>query len=170
MSPTYFPIQKNWRRLKPIFERPDILQICHADMESYAAQRAEDNDYEFRPRPFSLDCRPEDYDSCDWRFNRGKPGPEPGFFAWACHSACHWVATTNLLVISELEPDRPWQIATSDKHSTVVDLERKLIFDTNWAAMRIAPDVCWREAVEHHTSELLPVGVCLHPPAAKEAA
>lgn len=169
-SPIYYPIQKRWRRLRPLFERPDILRVSHEDMESYSAQRAEDNGYPFRPRPFTLDARPADHDSCDWRFNRGKPGPAPAFHDWACHAACHWVVTTNLIVITELDPGRPWQIATSDLHSTVVDLERQLIFDTNWLALGIAADVCWREAVEHHTSELLPVGVCLHPPKAEAVA
>ena len=80
------------------------------------------------------------------------------------------MVTTNYLVISELEPDRPWQVSTSDRHSTVVDLERQLIFDTNFLALGVTPEACWKDAVEHCTTELLPVGVCLHPPLTLEVA
>ena len=162
MTAAYFPIQKRWRSLRPLFERPDVIHLMHEEMECYSQSSAEDNGYQYRPRPFDLNLRPEDWDSCDWRFNRGRPGPRPAFWSWACHSACHWVTSHNLMVISQLEPDRPWQISTSDKHSTVVDLDRELMFDTNWAAMSIAPDVCWREAVDHHTAELLPLGIYMN--------
>lgn len=160
-SPTYYPIQKRWRRLRPLFERPSILELMHAEMEAYAISRAEDNGYEHRPRPFQLALRPADYDSCDWRWGQGRRGPQPAFWAWVCHSACHWVASHNLAVISELEPDRPWQISTSDTHSTVVDLERELLFDTNFSALQVAPELCWKDAIEHHTAERLGPGILM---------
>ena len=55
-------------------------------------------------------------------------------------------------------PDRPWQIATSDKHSTVVDLERELLFDPTFQALGLTPEECWKEALSWHNTELLPIG------------
>lgn len=164
MSPTYFPIQKQWRRLKPLFERLDVLNLMHEEMECYAKARAEDYGYEHKPQPFTPWLRPEDYDSADWRWcgNRAKPGRKPSYWSWACVGACHWVASHNLMVVSLLEPDRPWQISTSDEHSTVVDMERELLFDPTFMALGLTPEECWQEAVEHHTAELLPVGIYMN--------
>ena len=94
--PRYFDIQKNWRRLKPLFERQDVLTLMHAEMECYVASRAEDYGFEHKPKPFNPDLRPVDYDACDWRFDRTKPGPWPAYWDWACHRACHYVASHNL--------------------------------------------------------------------------
>ena len=63
------------------------------------------------------------------------------------------------MVISTLEPDRPWRIAHSDKHSSVVDLERKLLFDPNFQAFNLTAEEAWKEAVDWHNSEILPLGV-----------
>lgn len=158
MSPTYYPIQKHWRRLRPLFEHHTVLELMHEEMEAYAQARAEDHGYEYKPTPWQEGLRPERWDSCDWRWGNGRRGPQPGYWAWCCHSACHWLVSHNLAVISQLEPDRPWQIATSDKHSTVVDLERELLFDTNWQALGIPPEECWKKAVGWHNTQLLPVG------------
>jgi hypothetical protein len=160
-QPTYYPIQKRWRRLRPLYEQRHILGLMYAEMECYAMARAEDHGYEHQPRPFSLDLRPADYDSMDWR-GSGRRGPQPGYWAWCCSGACHWTVSHNLFVIMDLEPDRPWQIATSDKHSTVVDLERKLLFDPNYLALGVFPELCWKDAVEWHNTEILPVGVYIN--------
>ena len=39
-APSYFPIQKQWRRLKPLFEQPYVLELMHSEMECYAQARA----------------------------------------------------------------------------------------------------------------------------------
>ena len=158
-TPSYFPIQKHWRRLKPLFEQQYVLELMHSEMECYAQARAEDHGYEYRSIPFSLDLRPERWDSLDWRWNHGKRGRKPGFHRWCCAGACHWIASHNLMVISDLEPDRPWQIAHSDKHSSVVDLERKLLFDPNFQAFNLKAEEAWKEAVDWHNSEILPLGI-----------
>jgi len=158
VTSTYYPIQKRWRKLRPLFEQLDIIELMHHEMECYASSRADDYGYKHRPKPFSLDVRPADYDSCDWRWSSGRRGPQPGYWAWACHSACHWVASANLVVISQLEPDRPWRIATSSSHTTVVDMERRLMFDTNYLALGVSAEECWAAAVEADDSDLFPIG------------
>ena len=85
-------------------------------------------------------------------------GPHPHFWKWACHGACHWLVNHNLIVISQLEPDRNWQISSSDIHSTVVDIDRQLLFDPSWIAMSIDAEECWDNAVDHDSAELLPPG------------
>lgn len=159
MSATYYPIQRRWRRLRQLYECDVVLEVMYEQMEVFAKVQAEIGGQAYRPRPFTRNLRPADYERCDWwRRSFGRRGPHPSYWAWCCLSACHWLATPNLFVISMLEPARPWQIATSDKHSTVVDLERKLIFDTNWQALQVSPEDCWQKAVVSHSSRLLPVG------------
>ena len=155
---SYYPVQKRWSQLRPVFEQGHIIELMYEQMEIWASIRAEESCCEYKPLPLTPWLRPADYDSGNWRRRFGRRGRLPDYFAWACEGACHWLASTYLFVISEVEPDRPWQIATSSEHSTVVDLQRKLIFDPNVMAQGSYPDACWREAVQHHDSELLPVG------------
>jgi hypothetical protein len=162
VSPTYYPIQRKWRQLRPVFEQPHIIELMHEQMEIWASIRAEESFCEHTPRPLTPWLRPADYDSGNWRRRLGRRGRLPDYFEWAAEGACHWLASTYLFVISEVEPDQPWQIATSTEHSTVVDLERKLIFDPNVMAQGSGPEACWKEAVEHHSSELLPVGTYMN--------
>jgi len=154
-TPTYYPIQKRWRRLRPLYERQEILELMHAEMEAYAFSKAAGHGLKHKPLPFHENLRPADYESTDWRLYRGKPGPQPAYWRWVCHTACHWLATHNMIVISNLEPQHDWRIITSDKHSTVVDLERKLLFDTNFQAMGIPAEECWELCFDEPSSELL---------------
>lgn len=164
MNKEYYPIQKNWKKLRPIFESPRILQIMHSEMECFNEDRANVGGFEYKRLPFDLSLRPSRYDSCDWRFDRYREdgsyrrGPSPCYWEWACHSACHWVVNHNLEVISTLEPDRPWQISTSDAHSTVVDIERNLMFDTNFLAIGISAEKCWDMTRNARDSRLLKPG------------
>ena len=45
MSSTYYPIQRKWRQLRAVFERPAVLELMHEEMECYAKARAEDRDH-----------------------------------------------------------------------------------------------------------------------------
>lgn len=160
MSPTYYPIQEKWRRLRPLFERPDVLELYHRELEAYnrSMRKVFDGPYSgFKPKQFTLELRPADYDKGDWRFGYRR-GPNPGFWAFACSDACHWLTAGHMSVIATLEPDRPWQVAQSEKHSTIVDLERELLFDTNFLAFGTPPEKCWELAVEHPTTEFLEPG------------
>ncbi len=157
MNHSYYPVQKRWRRLRPIYESPMVLEMMHEQMELLSFSRANDNGYEFKPQPFHPELRPSWYDSCDWRF-RSRPGPRPQYWEWCCHAACHWIVNTNLFVIRQIEPNRPWQIISSQKHSTIVDLKRELIFDFNFLAMGISVAETWKLASKQRDSKLLPLG------------
>ena len=41
MTFTYYPIQKQWRKLRPVFEQPSIIRLAHQEMEAYALGRAD---------------------------------------------------------------------------------------------------------------------------------
>jgi len=164
--PRYYPIQRNWSKFRPIYESKPIIRLMYVEMERYRRSCAEDYKFIYIPKLFDFKLRPSDYDGADWRSRSRKPnsgygtrrGPQPAFWAWVCHGACHWVVNINLVVISKLEPNRPWQIATNDKHSNVVDLERKLMFDPNYLAMKVCPLKIWDQQIHSVDSKLLQPG------------
>jgi len=144
----YFPIQQYWRSLKPIFESEAATGIWVMNMADFEEQRSVERGYK---NMFPKNrCRlilnsPSEYDSCDWRFNRGKRGRAPAYFNYACHSACHWVADLALFVASKHSPHIQWRIITSQKHSTVWNgcKTRPVLFDINFSAIGISPSEAW---------------------------
>ena len=148
---SYVPIQKHWRRLKSIFESPAVQAIWRANFEEFGQQRIEERAALLkRPaEPFKwLDRHklPRDFDSCDWRCVTGRRGPDPKFWDYACHSACHWIVDTCLYVAQKAFPNESWTIITSHKHSTCWNGKpnKPLLFDINFLALDVAPN----EAVE----------------------
>jgi hypothetical protein len=156
----YYPIQQRWRRLGPIYRSPLAAAIWHPDMERYAQQRAADYGYPHQATPYQPGQLPQDYETCDWRWS-GRRGPQPAYWGWVCHSACHWLAGLNLFVAQRAEPDREWRIVTSDRHSTVWD-GADTLFDANFLALGIHPDEAWSLAGQRPDSEVLPIGQPLH--------
>ncbi len=137
----YFPIQKHWRRLKPIFESKEAYSIWWPNMLEYSEQRARQNEYSLNGRHLKFQL-PRDFDSCDWRYNcEGRKGRQPRFWDYACHSACHWLVDLCLYVASTAYPDVPWRIVSSAKHSTVWngDIENPILFDVNFLAIGVTP-------------------------------
>lgn len=159
---TYYPLQKRWRKVGPIYRSKAAAAIWHPEMEAYAAARAEDYGYQHKPTPWSEDLRPEHWDSCDWRWSHGRRGPQPAFWEYVCHSACHWTCSLHLWVAQRAEPDRPWRIVTSQKHSTVWDGDSTL-WDGNFLALGVPANEAWGLAAEQDDSEeLLPGALMLH--------
>ncbi len=140
----YFPIQKHWRKLKPIFESREARSIWWPNMLEYLEQRAHQNGYNHRLTP-EYRARlhlPRDFDSCDWRYNcEDRKGRQPRFWDYACHSACHWIVDLCLYVASTAYPDVPWRIVSSSKHSTVWngDTNNPVLFDVNFLAIGVTP-------------------------------
>src|SRR6266446_428227 len=111
----YVPIQKYWRKLKPLFAQTEHL--WRPSLFEYMYQRSCEHKYPFRPPTCESHHLPAHYDSCDWRF--GHRGRMPAFWEYVCHSACHWLVDMNLYVAVRGFPDVPWRILSSQKHSTV---------------------------------------------------
>jgi len=157
----YYPIQKRWRKVGPIYRSEMAAAIWYPDMEAYGRQRASDYGYEWRSKPYTPELFPEDWDSCDWRWSHGRRGPQPAFWRWCTHGACHWLVGLSLFVAMRAEPDRPWRIVTSDKHSTVWDGDQTL-WDGNFLALGVPVTDAWDLAGQQPESEQLPPGQPLH--------
>ena len=159
-QPTYYPIQKNWRKLKPLYEQPKNLCLSYWEMEAYMRGRRKDFGLPAQEyfKEYSDDVRPCQYETTDWRCMTGRRGRQPAYWDWVCHMACHWVVNTNYSVITELEPDRCWRIVESDLHSTIVDFDRMLLFDPNFLALDISAEETWEMTVLQQNSRILRVG------------
>jgi hypothetical protein len=165
----YYPIQKQWRKLKPIYGSIMAAAIWHPEMEAFAANRARSNGYPFKSEAWTPELRPWHYDSCDWRWDHGRPGPNPSFWDYTCHSACHWTCSLHLWVAKHVQPDLPWRIVTSDRHSTVWD-GAETLWDGNFLALGVPADEAWELAAEQPDSEMLPVGALMLHDLCEEAA
>lgn len=117
-------------------------------MIDYAEQRADQNGYKYKYDP-DRDRLPMHFDSCDWRF--GKRGPNPHFWDYVCHSACHWLVDTCLYVAMTAYPKVLWRIVSYDhdknggSHSTVWngDCENPVLFDANFLALGVSAKEAW---------------------------
>ena len=153
----YFPIQQNWRRLGPIYRSEEATAIWYPELLAYQATRMEDLNVTYAYPEFTPSLRPSSFDSCDWRWNRRKPGPHPHFWDYVCHAACHWTANLNLFVAMEANPERPWRIVQSDLHSTIWDGDSTL-WDAQFLALGVTPEEAWERAAEQSDSEIAEVG------------
>jgi hypothetical protein len=71
------------------------------------------------------------------------------------YGACHWLVNFNLKLAMLVEPEKPWRIVTSDKHSTVWDGAHTL-FEFNFLAFGIPAQECIDLALQDGT--ILPLG------------
>ena len=170
----YVNIQKFWRKLGPIYRSPEARAIWLPHMLEYGANRTMDYFHKFNKLILNFFngqdeigskipwgtwgniTYPGDFDSCDWRLNYHEchRGPCPRFFEYVCYSACHYLVDLNLYVISTAYPELPWQIVTSDKHSTVWDGE-ELLMDANFLALEVDPDEAFEMARSGTDAEIL---------------
>lgn len=153
----YYPIQQKWRRLGPLYRSIDAALIWYVEMESFLRNKAEQHGFPYRPKQYTDALAPAAYDGCDWRICRSRPGPAPAFWEYVCHSACHWTCSLHLWVASEVAPDRPWRIVTSQKHSTVWD-GHKTLWDGNFLALGVPAAKAWELAAKQPNSCELEVG------------
>lgn len=132
----YFDIQKNWRKLSPIFKSDEARSVWHPCIEEFMTMRGEDSGYKHKPKPDAL--YPRDYESCDWYMMEGR-GREPQFRLYARHSACHWVVDLALFVAKTAFPKIPWRILTGKKHTTVWNgcVDSPVLFDINFLALGV---------------------------------
>ena len=153
----YVAIQKHWRRLGPLYRSPAAVPIWYLEMEAYRAQRADQYGRTYRPASLAAELVPANYECCDWRVTRGRRGPEPAFWAYVCYAACHWVCNLHLWVAMQHQPDRPWRIVTSDRHSVVWDGAQTL-WDGNFLALEVPAAEAWKLAAGRPDTMRLPIG------------
>ena len=149
-TPTFYPIQSNWRKLRPIYESEEARRIWYPEMCAYSKVCFEEyNVTDGYIPPNTPDTWPDSFDSCDWRYNSGRRGRAPAYWRFVCHSACHWVANLNLYVATKAEPGRDWQIISSDLHSTAWGAATKTLWETNYMAFGISARETWRNATAY---------------------
>lgn len=129
----YYDLKRHWtRRIEPRLADAKLNAILVRDFNKFTYGRWRE--------PFTLGQHPRDFESCDWSWDHS--GPQPRFWRYVKHSACHWLVNFNLRLAQLVEPGRPWRILTSADHSTVWDGDRTL-FDFNFLAMGIPPEECF---------------------------
>jgi hypothetical protein len=138
----YYDPVRNWRRIKPHIDNPEVREQLNEDFAKYVEGRYGRFGTKFDP---SKRKWPFDYESVDWWLDRGRGRP-PAYQKLVKHGACHWLVNTALLLAQRAAPKRTWQIVTSDRHSTVWDGNHTL-FDLNFTALGIEPDEAWELAI-----------------------
>ncbi len=154
---SYYPIQKRWGKLGPIFKSKESEAIWRPNMVDYLQQKASEHGFEYIDRPFYW---PRCCDGCDWRCDH--IGKMPAYWDFACHSACHWVVDMCLYVAITAHPEFQWRIVSSHKHSTVWNGCRELpvLFDVNFLALKVSVKEAWNLAIK---GRVLKPGKWLHP-------
>ena len=162
-SPEFYPIQSQWRKLKPIYESEKAWQMWYPEMCAYLRDCLEDEYFVTIPTPPNTpDTWPATFDGCSWRDGTTRRGRYPGYWRFVCHSACHWVANLNLYVATKAEPDRDWKIISSDLHSTVWDVATKTLWETNFLAFGISARETYKMATHGEAFDLHPWVVMPH--------
>jgi hypothetical protein len=146
----YINPQQNWRRIKPHLKEPVVRSTLTRDFNKFVYGRW--------GQEFTDEMVPADFESCDWRCGRIRRGPEPAYWQYVKHSACHWLVNFNLRLAERVEPKRLWRILTSDDHSTVWDGDHTL-FDFNYCALGVPPDEAYAAAAKGSNACVLPPGV-----------
>lgn len=160
----YYDIQKNWRKLKPHFQAEDLQVVWQEGLSRFEYIRAYDNwkkgfrsDKPFemwKPSKFEL---PTTTESCDWRAmypeRTGKRGPQPAYFDYVRHGACHYMVDFYWHVANRALPEYDWIVVSSDTHSTVWAVGTDILFDPQFLALGIDADEAWEMASDEDTVE-----------------
>lgn len=148
----YYPIVRNWSKIKKHLDNKDLNRILNRDFNKFTYGRWREkfpsNKYKF----------PRDIETSDWEYSI--PGRHPEYFNWVKHSACHWLVNFNLKLAQLTEPKGQWRIITSQEHSTVWD-GKITLFDFNFSALRIDPNEAFhianKENIQLKIGELMKV-------------
>jgi hypothetical protein len=133
----YYDLKRNWRKVEPHLSNGFLNHVLVTEFNKFTFGRW--------GKTFKRGQYPRDYESCDWSV--GHKGPEPRFWRYVKHAACHWIVNFTLVLAQLVEPNRQWRIITSDRHSTVWD-GKDMLFDFNFQAMGISADECFELANE----------------------
>jgi hypothetical protein len=133
----YYDLKKNWRKVKSHLDNKELNDILIRDFNKFTYGRWR--------KPFTAGHFPTEFESCDWQLrHRGK---RPAFWKYTKHAASHWLVNFTWRLAMLVEPDRPWRIITSERHSTVWD-GAETLFDFNFQALGITPAECFERAFE----------------------
>jgi len=108
----YYDLKRNWtKKIMPYLGNKALNDILVHDFNKFTFGRWKET--------FTYGQYPFDFESCDWWLDhRGKI---PRYWKYVKHAACHWLVNFAYTLAELAEPQMPWRIITSDKHSTVWD-------------------------------------------------
>lgn len=135
----YYPVVKNWRKIKPHLQDKELNKILVRDFNKYT--------YGMNKETFKQGMLPRDFEGCDW--DRERKGRRPEYFNYIRFGACHWTVNFLLRLAKLVEPNKKWIILSSDSHSTVWDGEQ-MLFDFNFLAFDIPADDCFKASNSRH--------------------
>jgi hypothetical protein len=94
----YDDLQRHWtRRIEPHLDDSSLNAILVRDFHKFTFGR-------WRKR-FTPGQYPRQFESCNWDW--GHKGPEPRYWRYVKHAACHWLVNFNLRLAQLAEPARP---------------------------------------------------------------
>jgi hypothetical protein len=134
---SYYDLKKYWRHVQPHLVDKKLNYILVRDFNKYTTGLGWG--------PFVHGNLPSDFETCDWGVDHR--GRRPAFWRYVKHAACHWLVNFSLRLAMLVEPNKPWRIITSEKHSTVWD-GGDTLFDFNFQAFGIDPNKCFEDAFE----------------------
>jgi hypothetical protein len=103
----YYNVNRNWqRKIAPHLCDETLNKILVEDFNKYTFGRWAQ---EFKPDEF-----PRDYETCLWDMEHR--GPQPAFWRYVKHGACHWLVNFNLRLAQLVAPRKQWRIITSEEH------------------------------------------------------
>lgn len=133
----YYDLEQNWARIEPHLSDPELNDILVENFNKYTYGRWRE--------PFHRGQVPAEFESADWWIDF--EGEHPEYWMYVKHAACHWLVNFAAKLATLVEPDRPWRIISSDRHSTVWDGQLTL-FEFNYQAFGIPPEDCFEMAYE----------------------
>ena len=146
MAMRYYDLQKHWsKKIEPHLANKKLNDILVRDLNKRSMGQW--------GKPFVHGQYPWEYggrESLD-----GHRGPAPRYWKYTQYAACHWLVNFNSKLATLVEPQTPWMIITSDKHSTVWD-GLETLFEFNFLAYGVPAQECFDLASQGGT--VLPPG------------
>jgi hypothetical protein len=88
---------------------------------------------------------------------RDRSPPWPKYWNYVKVGACHALVRFNLLLAQRAEPEYPFRIIASPRHSTVWDPHGGLMFEFCYLAVGIPPATCYKRARRIDGDTRLPI-------------
>jgi hypothetical protein len=137
----YYDLKKHWtKKIEPHLHDKELNDILVHDLNKLSSSRW--------GKPFIHGMYP-----CVYGFHDVAPsrrGRQPRYWRYTQFGSCHWLGNFNLRLATLAEPERPWRIIRSDKHSTVWDGE-KMLFEFNFLALEVPAQECFDLAFQNGT-------------------
>jgi hypothetical protein len=132
----YYDLKRNWtKKVEPHLGDAELNRVLVTNFNKFTYGRW---GIEFKPGEF-----PRQHETCLWDFDHR--GPEPRYWRYVKHAACHWLVNFHLRLAMLVMPKRPWRIIRSNNHSTVWD-GKETLFDFNYQALEVSPDECFQDS------------------------